>query len=66
MNDTPEPLVAVEPLVVKPTTAARLLDTSRTQVYELLKRGELEAIRFDADRRITMESIKRLVERRRA
>jgi hypothetical protein len=51
-------------LVVSPRVARRLLDTGNTRLYELLAAGELESYREGRSRKITMESIRRLVRRR--
>lgn len=40
-----------------------MLDCGETKVYELEKSGELETIKLGADRRITVDSIKRFVQR---
>ena len=50
-------------LAVKRTTAARMRDCGATKVYELEKSGELETIKLGADKRITVDSIKRFVQR---
>ena len=51
-------------LVVSPRVARRLLDTGNTRLYELLAAGELDSYREGRSRKITMESIRRLVRRR--
>jgi hypothetical protein len=51
-------------LVVSPRVACRLLDTGNTRLYELLAAGELDSYREGHSRKITMESIRRLVRRR--
>jgi hypothetical protein len=51
-------------LVVSPRIARRLLDTGNTRLYELLTAGELDSYREGRSRKITMESIRRLVRRR--
>lgn len=55
-----DPIVAIEPLAVRPRTAAKMLDCGQTKIYELIKLGKLETIRLDSDQRITIASIKRL------
>lgn len=54
----------IEPLVVRPSAAARLLGCSRVYLYELLNAGELESYRDGAARKITMASIRRRIERK--
>lgn len=49
-----------ELLAVKPTTAARLLDVSRSKVYELIKAGVLKTVPFGADQRIPMTELRRV------
>jgi hypothetical protein len=57
-----DPVVAIEPLAVRPRTAGRLLDCGVSKVYQLLKEGKLERVQgVDADTRITVRSIKKLV-----
>lgn len=55
-----ETLANLEPLVVKGTTAARMLDCGPTTVWRLCREGKLETVQIGADKRITVESIKRL------
>lgn len=57
-----EPQVFVQPVAVKLTTAARLLDVGLTTVYEMIKDGRLRTLNIGKeggkqDRRVTMESI---------
>jgi len=52
------------PLVVKPKVAWKLLACSNTHGYELIARGELESFRDGRSRKITVESIYRLIARR--
>ena len=54
----------LEPLVVKPKVAWRMLACSNTQGYELLAAGELESYKEGRARKITVASIKALVARR--
>jgi excisionase family DNA binding protein len=53
--------VTLEPLAVKRSTAAKLIDCGTTKVYELCRAGKLATIKVGADDRITIESIKRYV-----
>ena len=58
------PLYDVEPLVVPPRVAWRLLGCGNTHGYELLAAGELESYRDGRSRRVTMHSIKAYIARR--
>ena len=53
----------IEPLVVKPRVAWRLLDCSNTRGYELLRAKELDSYLDGRSRKITMESIHRYIKR---
>jgi excisionase family DNA binding protein len=53
-----------EVLVVSPLRAVRLLAISRTTLYELLNRGELESFTIGKSRKITLASIHALIQRR--
>jgi excisionase family DNA binding protein len=53
----------IEPLVVKPREAWRLLGCSNTYGYELLAAGELESFKDGKNRKITMSSIKARIAR---
>jgi hypothetical protein len=53
----------VEPLVVKPKTAWKLLRCGNTRGYELLARGELQSFKDGRSRKITVASIKAFVAR---
>lgn len=55
--------VNLDQLAVRRRTAARMLDCGETKIYELEKSGELETIKLGADRRITVESIRRFIQR---
>lgn len=57
-------VVSDAPLVVPPKDAWRLLGVSNSTGYELLAAGELDSIKFGRARRITVESIHRLISRR--
>jgi hypothetical protein len=60
------PLVSpseLEPLVVKPKVAWRLLSCSNTYGYGLLEAGELESFKDGKSRKITMASIKARIAR---
>lgn len=53
-----------EALVVSPRRAEQLLGISKTTLYELLNRGELESFTLGKSRKITLASIRALIERR--
>ena len=55
-----------EPLAVSPRQACLLLGVGITRLYELIGNSELESYRDGRARRITMQSIRRRVERLRA
>jgi hypothetical protein len=54
----------LDPLVVKPKVAWKMLACSNTRGYELLAAGELESFKDGRSRKITVASIKALVARR--
>jgi len=54
----------VEPLVVKPKVAWKLLACSNNRGYELIAAGELESFRDGRSRNITVASIHRFIARR--
>jgi Helix-turn-helix domain len=54
----------VEPLVVRPNKAMRLLDCRRNYLYDLINTGKLESYREGGSRMITVRSIHALIERR--
>jgi len=58
----PDP-VDIEPLVVKPKVAWKLLGCGNTRGYELLAAGELESYKDGRSRKITVASIKAFVAR---
>ena len=47
------------PLLLKPTHAARLLDCSRTTIYDLINRGHIKATRVGTLLRIPRSEIER-------
>ncbi len=49
-------------LVVKKTEAAYLLSVSRRTIDTMIAKGQLKAVRVCGQRRVTMESIRMLVE----
>ena len=54
----------LEPLVVKPKIAWRMLNCSNTKGYELLAAGELVSFRDGRSRKITVDSIHAYIARR--
>lgn len=59
MND---PTVSIEPLAVRKTTAAKLIEVGGTKLWQLVKSGQLKVIRVGKDERVTVDSIKKFVE----
>ncbi|OFW17804.1 MAG: hypothetical protein A3H27_15545 [Acidobacteria bacterium RIFCSPLOWO2_02_FULL_59_13] len=55
-----ETIARLEPVAVKRTTAARMLDCGQTTIWRLCKEGKLDTIKIGADERITVESIRRI------
>jgi excisionase family DNA binding protein len=53
-----------EALVVSPRRAEQLLGISKTTLYELLGRGEIKSFTLGKSRKITLASIRALIERR--
>ena len=51
-------------LVVKRAKAAFLLDCGYDKIYDLIKAGELDSFLEGRSRKITMESIERLIQKR--
>jgi excisionase family DNA binding protein len=52
------------PLAVPTKEASRLLSVSLSRLYELLRAGELDSYADGYNRRVTMASIHRFIERR--
>jgi excisionase family DNA binding protein len=63
MSDRRPDPVDVEPLVVKPKIAWKMLGCGNTRGYELLAAGELESYKDGRSRKITVASIKAFVAR---
>jgi excisionase family DNA binding protein len=59
-NQTPAP--HVEPLLVRVEEAARILSLSRSTIYEMMDRGELQSVRCGAARRIPLAALRAWVE----
>jgi hypothetical protein len=55
---------SLEPLVVSPSVAWRMLACGKTRGYELIAAGELQSFTDGRSRKITVASIKRYIERR--
>jgi hypothetical protein len=53
-----------ERLVVSPRRAKHMLDCGNTRLYELIKSKELDSFLDGRARKITVESIRRLIARR--
>jgi excisionase family DNA binding protein len=56
--------LVIEPLLVKPKIAWKMLACGNTKGYELLAAGELDSFRDGRSRKITVESIHRYIQRR--
>jgi hypothetical protein len=54
----------IQPLLVRPRKAWRILDCGNTRGYELLAKRELDSFVDGRARWITMDSIRRYIERR--
>lgn len=54
----------VEPICVRINDAARMIGVGRTKLYELISRGELEAVKIGQATRVTTASLHELVRRR--
>jgi excisionase family DNA binding protein len=53
----------VEPIVVSPAVAEQMLGISHWKLYDMLRRGELDRVKFGTATRIPMDSIRRYLER---
>jgi excisionase family DNA binding protein len=58
-------LELIEPFVVRPRTACRLLDCGVTRLYDLIAQGELESFLDGGSRKIVVTSIKAYLDRQR-
>jgi hypothetical protein len=63
MSDRRPGPVDVEPLVVKPKVAWKMLGCGNTRGYELLATGELDSYKDGRSRKVTVASIKAFVAR---
>jgi hypothetical protein len=64
MPNRPAEANDLDPLVVSPKVAWKMLACGNTRGYELLAAGELESYKDGRSRKITLASIKALVARR--
>jgi excisionase family DNA binding protein len=55
----------MEPLLVRPSDAAKALAMSRTSLYALLAAGEIDSIKCGASRLIPVEGLRAWIERQR-
>jgi len=62
MHTSSQGLEEIEPLLVTRKQAQRLLSYGETKIDELVKQGTLESFVDGRSRRITMRSIRRLIE----
>ena len=62
MHTSSQSLEEIEPLLVSRKQAQRLLSYGETKIDELIKQGILESFVDGRSRRITMQSIRRLIE----
>jgi excisionase family DNA binding protein len=51
------------PLLLRPTAAARLLDISRSKLYELINAGEIVTVTIGSSRRIIYDDLVAYVQR---
>lgn len=51
-------VVTVEPIAVRRTTAAQMLDCSPTTIWKLCRSGLLKTVKVGADDRVLVESIR--------
>ena len=58
-----DPQVILEPVAVKRSTAAKMLDCGATTIYELCRQGKLKTVKVGADDRVTVASIKEFAAR---
>ena len=58
MTSTPP----IEPALMKIEPACRHLDIGRSKLYELIRKGKLDAVKIGKSARITTASLKRFVE----
>ena len=56
-----EPIIAVEPMALTWSSAARALDCSQNKIRQLVRAGLLETIRVGADQRVLVASLRKFV-----
>lgn len=54
-----------EQILMRPARVAKLLDLSRSAVYDLINRGEIPSVRIGRSVRVKISSIRDIVESRR-
>jgi len=62
MASFPAAPLNIEPVLVSPKEAARMLNLGATKIFAMLKDGSLESVKIGMNRRISVASIKRLAE----
>ena len=55
----------MQPRLLTPEQAARLLAISRSKIYELMRAGRLDAIKIDGSRRVPVEAVDEFIARAR-
>jgi len=53
---------ALEPILVSPKQAEKLLDLRRSSIWKLMMEGQLETVKIGRSRRIKYSSLRHLVE----
>jgi excisionase family DNA binding protein len=53
----------IPPILLRPEQAARVLNVSRSKVFELIRRGELRSVKSGGSRRISATAIRDYVDR---
>lgn len=56
---------SVEPICVKVNEAARMIGVGRTKLYELIATGDVEVVKLGKSTRVTITSLRELVNRQR-
>lgn len=51
-----------QPWLCRPEVAARLIDVSRSKIFEMLASGELPSLKIGRSRRVPIEALRRWVE----
>ncbi len=63
MTFVPTPAPAAPALLLTVNEAAQTLRLSRAQLYKLLNRGELQAVKIGSSRRVPMVALQAYIER---